>query len=162
MTQEWRPIAGYEGKYEVSNTGRVRKVGGKECGRWARSFGYMLVRLSRPRAMFQVSRLVATAFIPNPENYPVVNHIDNNTGNDCVTNLEWCTQAHNIAHAAKQGRMHKHWAGKRSPNAHLTDEQAEEIRKLYAAGGISMEAIAPLFRSNKKTVWRIVNRKTYV
>jgi hypothetical protein len=78
----------------------VRKAGsGEIIGQWKNSDGYPVVRLSRPRLMQRVHRLVALAFVPNPENKPSVNHLDNDRANNSARNLEWCTQAENIRHA---------------------------------------------------------------
>lgn len=126
MNEDWLPIKGYEGIYEVSNLGRVR-------GYWTRegndfnnrachignkptkilknkinSCGYAMVTLvdkNKNRKEKAVHRLVAEAFIPNPENKPQINHIDNDRSNPTVTNLEWCTGSENLLHAQRQGRL---------------------------------------------------------
>ncbi len=115
MEEIWKDIAGYEGKYEVSNLGRVRGVERKttlcnqhgefqrkEHGRiksqcMNRKDGYRNVRLYRDgkeRTLY-VHRLVAQAFIPNPDNLPEVNHKDEDTTNNRVDNLEWCSSKYN-------------------------------------------------------------------
>lgn len=107
MNEEWRPVVGYEGLYEVSNTGRVRSVDryvktcygsyrlhkGKVLSPGIRPDGYLVVSLQY--RMFRVHRLVAQAFLPNPDNLPQVNHRDENPGNNNVDNLEWCTAKYN-------------------------------------------------------------------
>lgn len=159
----WRPVDGYEGKYEVSDDGRVRKVCGKELGQWLSELGYCRVRLSAPRAMILVHRLVAKAFIPNPDDKPFVNHIDCCRSNNKAENLEWCTQAENLKHSELLGRMKRGFAqkGKRSFNAKLSDNQAAQIREEYAAGGISLEKLALKHGTSKRTAHRIVNFHTY-
>nr|DAR89802.1 MAG TPA: homing endonuclease [Caudoviricetes sp.] len=112
----WKPIKGYEGKYEVSTHGRVRSLIGsggesricvlKPFIAKTLSINYARVGLSKHqqnKTKF-IHRLVAETFIPNPENKPFVNHIDNNPLNNSVSNLEWCTQKENIQHSLKQGR----------------------------------------------------------
>jgi hypothetical protein len=161
---EWRPVVGYEGRYEVSRMGGVREtMGGRLLGQWPSSSGYMIVRLSRPRAQFKVHRLVATAFIPNPTGLPAVNHINSNRADNVAGNLEWCTQAHNIRHADQKGRMQRdYWCGRRSPSARLTDQTASQIRELYAGGGHSHQSLAERFGTNKRTVGRIIAGKFYL
>lgn len=113
MQEEWRPVVGFEGVYEVSNLGyvkRVKKGRGTKTGilkagvsRCATSYGnikYNVVVLCVDGATHtkSVHRLVAEAFIPNPENKPTVNHIDGNGLNNSVENLEWATQSEQETH----------------------------------------------------------------
>jgi predicted DNA-binding protein (UPF0251 family) len=92
-----------------------------------------------------------------------VNHLDANTSNNAVENLEWCTQRHNLAHAKRLGRKpDNYWKGKRSPNAALSSETVEAIRAEYAAGGISLEGLGQRLGISKRTVGRIVARQSYV
>lgn len=96
----WITVTDYD-NYEVSNLGKVRN---KNTGRILKQTcrgGYMIVGLSKKSSKgrtTQVHRLVALAFIPNPENKPQVNHIDKNRGNNCVSNLEWNTALENNQH----------------------------------------------------------------
>ena len=116
MTEIWKPIKGYEGKYEVSNKGRVKSLFGRvrplkeprilKPSKFNKSqTTYEQVELSNPTVYFLVHRLVAEHFIDNPGNKPNVNHIDNNGLNNNITNLEWCTQSENLLHAQQQGRL---------------------------------------------------------
>ena len=106
----WKDIAGYEGFYQVSNLGRVKRLptvvrathGSKQYrdGRilkYKRAREYNSVALSKDGKMryYRVARLVAIAFIPNPDNLPQVNHKDCNPKNDKANNLEWCTAKYN-------------------------------------------------------------------
>lgn len=118
-SEEWRPIAGYEGEYDVSNYGRVRSRGfvqeavdGRRILMKPRLLtqqktkdGYMRVEISRQgkQKRFAVHRLVASAFIPNPDGKPQVNHIDSNRSNNRVENLEWVTASENSIHGYKYG-----------------------------------------------------------
>jgi hypothetical protein len=101
----WKEIEGYEGLYQVSNEGRIRskrriKIQGDYNG-------YKKVRLSKKSRQLtkQVHRLVAKAFIPNPNNKPMVNHKDLNRSNNNVNNLEWVTHQENVNHAVENGHI---------------------------------------------------------
>ena len=116
MTEEWRVIQGFEERYSVSNMGRVKVHksilnGANGCKRHMPEKilkpkkpknGYLMVALGRnidgTRRTKLIHRLVAEAFIPNPEGKPTVNHIDENKRNNRVDNLEWCTYAENLHH----------------------------------------------------------------
>ena len=154
----WKPVVGYEGLYEVSNFGRV-----KSLDRWVRhggkksdytlalkkgkmlspkdnGHGYKSVHLtvSRKTKDFYIHRLVAMAFIPNPDGLPEVNHKDENTSNNCVDNLEWCTPKYNSNygnHRIKIGRpviMYDH-------EGNYVDDfiSAAEAKKITGAKGIT-------------------------
>ena len=106
--EEWRPVVGYEGRYEVSNMGRVRSLvcqRGKRKHPWYMKgkidrYGYKTVGLSSngKSRHFTVHRLVALAFIPNPENKETVNHRDGNKLRNETSNLEWATQSEQEYH----------------------------------------------------------------
>lgn len=104
MEEIWKPI-GYKG-YEVSNLGRVKsykydKINGKIMKPYKDTKGYLQIDLQldgrkrENRVHLAVHRLVAMAFIPNPDNLPQVNHKDEDKTNNCVDNLEWCTNDYN-------------------------------------------------------------------
>lgn len=157
----WLPI---DGCYEVSDDGKVRRLAdGRIISQSRGSFGYRVVRLSGPRRMCKVHRLVAAAFIPNPDGLPFVNHINCDPADNRVSNLEWCTQKQNLDHAVRLGRLvRNYWTGRRSPGARLTDEQAAQIRKEYAAGGVSLAGLAHKHSTSKRTVGRIILGQSYV
>ena len=120
MAEEWRAVLGYEGLYEVSNFGRVRssphevptKIGTRiSPGRVMKlqpfKLGYMGVCLSKDnkQALKTVHRLVAEAFIENPDNLPQVNHKDENKANNSVDNLEWVTATENNNYGTRNQRV---------------------------------------------------------
>ena len=106
MTEQWKPIEGYGGKYEVSNFGRVRQ-GEKPVNQYKDGKGYMRLTLHKDGKQrgFKVHRLVAMAFIPNPDNLPCVNHKDEVKANNRVDNLEWCDWNYNVNYGTGKYRM---------------------------------------------------------
>lgn len=126
IKEEWKDIKGYEGLYQVSNMGRVKSldryrkngidennicfIKGKILSpAKQKDSGYMFVSLSKNRKTkgFRVHRLVAEAFIPNPNKYKCVNHKDENKQNNKVDNLEWCTYKYNLNYGTKIDRYKK-------------------------------------------------------
>ena len=106
MREIWKPINGYEGLDEISNTGRVNSlISGRILKTCPNNKGYLYVRLTKDgqHKAFSVHRLVANAFIPNTERMEQVNHIDGNKQNNYSENLEWCNDLQNRTHAYKNG-----------------------------------------------------------
>lgn len=96
--KEWKNIEGYEGLYQVSNLGRVKSIRSNTILRpYDIGRGYLAVKLCKNgiNKNHKLHRLVAEAFIPNPDNLPCVNHKDENKANNCVDNLEWCSYSYN-------------------------------------------------------------------
>lgn len=106
MEEIWKDVVGYEGLYQVSNLGQVKSLRKNIILKQnLNQNGYPRVVLNnRGRKVCNVHRLVAIAFIPNPNEKPEVNHIDNNPQNSRVDNLEWVTHKENMEWCAKQGR----------------------------------------------------------
>lgn len=121
------------GFYEVSNLGRIRSLDhrirqrnnseklykGKILNTWSDKIGYTIVGLNKHNKykLKKVHRLVAEAFIPNPENKSDVNHIDGDKSNNIVSNLEWVTRSENMKHAYDTGLSKPYWTGKRGSNS---------------------------------------------
>lgn len=103
--EKWKTIIGFE-DYQVSNLGRVRSFKNNNIYylnpmlRGHKNQKYKCVRLFNKfnSQVFSIHRLVASAFLDNPNNYPVVNHKDENKLNNCVANLEWCTHQYNMTY----------------------------------------------------------------
>lgn len=135
IMEEWRDIKGYEGIYQVSSEGRVKSFYfGKEKIRKLCNDkdGYLIVSLwkngvsENPR----VHRLVAEAFIPNPNNYPVVNHKDENRQNSCKDNLEWCTVKYNTNYGScleKRKETRKGWRPTKETVKRIADKHKKPI-----------------------------------
>lgn len=106
--ERWAPVRGFEGLYEVSDLGRVKRCGSAKCLKpMPNTKGYPSVDLKDHgrRKYAVVHRLVAETFIPKPDNKPQVNHKDGDKTNNAVSNLEWCTGLENIRHAVRTGLM---------------------------------------------------------
>ena len=103
LLEIWKDIEGYEGLYQVSNLGRVKslKVSKIKSERIRKSYqqssGYISIVLCKNGKVtnHKIHRLVANAFIDNPDNLPEVNHMDEDKTNNCVDNLEWCDSSYN-------------------------------------------------------------------
>jgi hypothetical protein len=104
----WKMIKGYEGVYEVSDHGEIRRVGGFILKMQDDTHGYLYVSLSKNSIVknIKVHRLVAAAFLDNPTNLNVINHLDGNKMNNSPENLEWTTTAGNNQHAWDTGLNH--------------------------------------------------------
>ena len=103
----WKDVEGYEGIYKISDTGILINQFGKVLKPGDNGRGYASIYLwkNRKKKRHYIHRLVAEAFIPNPEQKPYINHIDNNPRNNHVKNLEWCTPKENTDWMIVQGRF---------------------------------------------------------
>ena len=155
-----KPIQGYEGLYSVTEDGKVwshrkklwvsqylSQSGGKRNKphyHYSVNLYIDVIHITK-----QVHRLVAEAFIPNPENKPQVNHKDGDPLNNCVSNLEWATNKENSSHAFDIGICKKP----------LTREQVIEIRKLCKV--MKTKEVAEQFKIKPATIWDIKYKRTY-
>lgn len=149
--EEWRPIKGFDGKYYVSNQGRVKSNPARQEGRVLKpgiqSKGYQTVYLYLPvkpkkGVSITVHRLVLETFGPKPTaEQTEINHKDMDKTNNCIDNLEWCTSKQNHKHAID---MRGHWVGENNGKAKLSDEQVVEVLKHSDAGKSNVE-IAKMF-----------------
>jgi len=167
-TEEWRAIVGYEGIYEVSNLGRVRRVKpGKHThvGLIRRpspnGAGYLTLGLWRDgqgSGYIAVHELVAEAWIaPRPPGHEV-NHKDGNKRNNRPQNLEWVTRGDNFRHAYRLGlRMPP--CGETQGQAKLTEDAVREIRESNAE--VSCAELARRFKVDPSTVWVARYRRTW-
>ena len=112
INEIWKPIKGYEGLYEVSNLGRIKSLVNNK-GQYREkilkpryTYGYLKVILCKNgiKKNYRVHRLVAEAFLPNPDNLPLINHKDEQKDNNIVTNLEWCNYSYNNSYGTRTKR----------------------------------------------------------
>jgi hypothetical protein len=116
----WRDVPGYEGLYQVSDHGNVRSLNWRNLGHARnlylkehnRGYRHVELRKNGKAKAFTVHRLVAMAFIPNPNNYPVINHKDENKANNAADNLEWCNMSQNMKHTISLHQDRYHVEGK--------------------------------------------------
>ena len=117
----WKDIKGYEGLYQVSNKGRVKSLNYRRTGKEKilssspNSYGYLIVGLCKngKQKPFYIHRLVAEAFLTNPNNLLEVNHKDENKENNHVENLEWCDRKYNNNYGSRMERVSVSLKGKK-------------------------------------------------
>ena len=132
----WKSIEGTNGRLEVSNRGRVKSNlrDGRILKQQTDNKGYKRVRvtLDGVKRGYKVHRLVATAFVPNPNGLPQVNHIDGNKDNNDVANLEWVSCRDNIKHAYENGLFESVIEGVQKENAKSTIAKVKNsLRKFF-------------------------------
>lgn len=120
MNKEYRriPVKGYEGLYEIDTDGNIYSLGkNKVLKPWIINSGYMEVYLYKGgvKHVRTIHRLVAEHFIPNPDNLPEVNHIDENRKNNSAGNLEWCTRLYNVNYGTGTERRRQKLLGRHEP-----------------------------------------------
>ena len=131
MKEEWRDIKGYEGLYQVSNMGRVKSLNYRHTGKekilegYDNSHGYLYANLYKDgkRKQCRINRLVAQAFLENPEGYTDVNHRDENKQNNCMENLEWCDRSYNINYGTRNKKAGKRISEKLSKPVFSVDKE---------------------------------------
>lgn len=166
----WKDISGYEGKYQISNLGRVKRLGNNKTKKEKIKIpaknkdGYLRVNLYKEGKYktFTVHRLVAEAFIQNPNNYPCVNHKDENPSNNNVDNLEWCDYKYNSNYGTCQQRR----VEKQSKSVLQFTKDNEFIMEWLstmecARNGFNQGSVAACCRGERKThkgfIWRYKN-----
>ena len=161
MKEIWKPIKNYEQLYEISNYGSVRSLyTGKIMKSRIGRDGYIRIPLSKNGKHEFLHRLLAVAFIPNPDHLPEVNHINENKMDNNLSNLEWCTHKYNSNYGTRLSRMA---ASNHEPVIQYTKDGREIAR--YASQkeamektGIQSRHISCCCKGKRKTtggyVWR--------
>ncbi len=167
----WLPVVGYEGLYEVSSVGRIKSLDRiVDLGRQINlmkgklfivkndKYGYPKTAISKNKIIKHttIHRLVAQAFIPNPENKPQVNHRNGIKTDNRVENLEWCTNKENMQHAHRTGiKVNK--GGENHQWAKLSVEDVEYIRRNYNHKTCKLKDLAKRFSVCEGTISLIKN-----
>lgn len=181
MKEIWKDVVNYEGLYQVSNKGRVKRIESvvKSCLKYHNGFKIVKEKLkdfcfvnkyysvvlckNGKRKMFRVHRLVAQAFLPNPNNFEQVNHKDENKLNNCVENLEWCSAKYNQNYGTrKEKRIHS-----KVKEIQKIDKNSKKILETYFSlseasrqNNISYKAISRCATGKSKTsggfIWKYV------
>lgn len=179
MQEEWKSATGYDGFYEVSNLGRIRShrrytrcvskagrefqklQGGGLMKLVEHNGGYLSVVFSAEgvRKSFLAHRVVAEAFIPNPNNLPWINHKDANKRNNAVDNLEWCTAQENYQHAAMLGLLPPKF-GSEKGTAKLNEEVVFVIKKMIKLG-FTNKRLAEIFEVSTAPISYIRNNQAW-
>ena len=163
--ERWLPVVGYEGWYDVSDFGRVKRVRaacGTQAGRILKpsiTQGYEHVDLHKKGKdkTMRVHKLVAVAFIGTCPDGVEVNHIDGDKTNNCLNNLEYVTPSENRRHAFRIGLQS--FRGENNNSSKLTEENVHEIRKVY--GKEPLESIATRFGVSQQTIGDIINGRSW-
>jgi hypothetical protein len=163
----WKDVTNWEGLYKISNLGNVYSVRSNKNLKHQKSghkgSGYLQVPLHRDgkKKLTCVHRLIAEHFIPNPENKPVVNHLDGNKQNNEISNLEWCTVSENMKHAYDTGLNTSLKHGIEHHKSKLNEDDVREIRRLYATGMVSQTKLAKQFGVNQANIGFIVRKEIW-
>lgn len=171
--EEWRIIDGFLSRYGkpyfVSNLGRFKNGYGRILSFHPHKKGYLMVQIPLPErhgARWQAHRLVAKAFLPNPNNYPQVNHKNTIKTDNRVDNLEWCTNAFNMKHAIENNLYPEALKGEKNKCAHLTNKQASEIRSIKLRKGphasITRKMIAEMYGVTEHVIKDVRVGKSYI
>lgn len=171
----WKDVAGYEGYYKVSNLGRVKSLERKVKFRTFKKLvksriltprisdsGYYTVNISKDGKgnMKYLARIIAIAFIPNPDNKPQVNHIDGNKINNCISNLEWVTNAENQKHAYKLG-LSISKRGYLNGNRKYDKGFVLKIRQMWESGKYKQAQLSKICGCNESYVNAVVSRRIW-
>lgn len=162
MIDLWKPVVGFEKYYWVSTNGEVFSIRSQhKISPFFNGYKQVELNVNGKSTKKSIHRLVAEAFIPNPNNLPCVNHKDGNKLNNCVGNLEWCTHKRNMEHASETGLLRT--IGSKNPASKLTEEDVAYIRRVYKKGDLEYgsSALGRKFGVDHKAIWAIVNGVTW-
>lgn len=158
-------IEGYENRYSINKNGEILNLKtGKKLNPYKNPDGYRKVTFyetAKKRKFFYVHRLLAKAFIENPLNKDFINHINGNTSDNRIENLEWCTRSENGKHAFKLGLNKSNPVyGSKNKNSKINESIALEIKQKFKVG-FKQSYIARYFNISKYIVSNVITGKTW-
>lgn len=179
MKEIWKDIEGYEDLYQINNFGNVKRLKRLQMQKGRKLIeiqtnnilkpniskgGYSRVWLFKNniRKEFKLHRLIASHFIPNPENKTQINHKDGNKKNNDIPNLEWCTPSDNVKHSYKLGLASNR--GIRNPSSMLTEDQVYRIKwikKYINPKKGYWNKITRALGTSSSTIYKITNNKNW-
>lgn len=169
-TEIWKDVVGFEGYYQVSNLGQVKRIAGGPGAvadrilKPARRGYYLFVGLWRDGepTLQSIHRLVAEAFLSCPLEHHQVNHKNGDKHDNRAENLEWVTPSENLIHACTiLGFQPPIIIGDANPKAKLTQHDVMKIRQLYATGNYSQRELGQQFGVSKQNIADIVHRRIW-
>ena len=171
MTQKaeiWKDIPGYEGRYQASNFGRVRSLMFRNLPRTSPliltsnyAAPYYCVNLyngTKQPKLFRINVLVLLAFKGSPPKGFQAAHLDGNCKNNRLSNLTWASPKTNSSHRELHGTVRR---GTQTKYAKLTEKKVQQIRRIYADGGVTQRELATRFNICVSQICEIVNRNSW-
>ena len=138
MIEQWKDIPDYEGKYQISNCGRLRSVKNGLMKPMVAPNGYLIACLwkKNKQKKFIIHRLVAQVFIPNPNNLKEVNHKDEDKTNNNADNLEWCSHKYNMNYGKVKDKIRKANKGRVASPETLQKLKIDTSRRRWINNGV--------------------------
>lgn len=165
----WKPISSLNNLYEASNLGRIRSAGQRNNGKVLReyikcpsniNYNFVEVHIDGKKWAKKVHRLVAEVFCENPENYPIVMHLDNDRRNNRADNLQWGTLKMNSQQMIKEGRGNKS-KGSDHYFSKLTEDQVVEIRRKYIPRKYTLQQLAKEYNVSFSLIGHVVKNRNW-
>lgn len=156
----WKQVQDFD--YEINEEGIVRRISSKRVKKpYLRKDGYVGIQLYKSKTEvlnFQLHRLIAIAFIPNPNNLPFINHMDSDRQNNKISNLEWCTKQENVIHGYISGFASNR--GSKNGFSKLSEQQVLEIRKKKTEG-LTHQQLANMYNVSYGCITGIIQRTNW-